>query len=54
VSVGGSVARAAFGALRRAAVEVLEAGTFSYTEDAMPGAEIAALMAQDHLDGRED
>jgi 2-methylisocitrate lyase-like PEP mutase family enzyme len=54
VSVGGSFARAAFGALRRAAVEVLEAGTFSYTEDAMPGAEIAALMAQDHLDGRED
>ena len=54
VSVGGSFARAAFGALRRAAVEVLEAGTFSYTEDAMPGAEIAALMAQDHLDGRDD
>ncbi|MCP9481222.1 isocitrate lyase/phosphoenolpyruvate mutase family protein [Shimia sp. CNT1-13L.2] len=54
VSVGGSFARAAFGAVRRAAVEVLEVGTFSYTEDAMPGAEIAALMAQDHLDGRDD
>ncbi|GAA6163126.1 oxaloacetate decarboxylase [Pelagimonas sp. KU-00592-HH] len=54
VSVGGSFARAAFGALRRAAVEVMERGTFSYTLDAMPGAEIAALMAQDHLDGRDD
>lgn len=54
VSVGGSFARAAFGAVRRAAAEVLEAGTFSYTDRAMPGAEIAALMAQEHLDGRED
>lgn len=54
VSVGGSFARAAFGALRRAALEVMEGGTFSYTDSAMPGAEIAALMAQDHLGGRED
>ncbi|MFS4438648.1 isocitrate lyase/PEP mutase family protein [Paracoccaceae bacterium GXU_MW_L88] len=43
ISVGGSFARAAFGALKRAAEEV-RAGSFTYAEDAMPGAEIAALM----------
>ncbi|PSL18964.1 isocitrate lyase/PEP mutase family protein [Shimia abyssi] len=45
VSVGGSFARAAFGAVRRAAMEVLDSGSFTYAEDAMPGAEIAALMS---------
>lgn len=47
VSVGGSFARTAFGALGRAATEVLENGTFTYAEDAMPGAELAALMSQE-------
>lgn len=45
ISVGGSFARAAFGAVRRAAMEVLGDGTFAYAEAAMPGAEIEALMS---------
>ncbi len=45
ISVGGSFARAAFGAVRAAAREVLEEGRFGYAETAMPGAEIAALMS---------
>lgn len=45
VSVGGSFARAAFGAVRRAALEVFEKGTFGYASDAMPGVDIAALMS---------
>lgn len=45
ISVGGSFARAAFGAVRRAATEVLGDGTFGYAEAAMPGAEIEALMS---------
>lgn len=48
ISVGGSLARTALGALTRAAREVLDQGTFSYVEDAMPGADIAALMARGH------
>lgn len=47
ISVGGSFARAAFGAVRDAAQEVLGAGTFGYSERAMPGAEIAAVMKGD-------
>lgn len=45
VSVGGSFARAALGALMRAAREVRSAGTFSYAADALPGAEIFELMS---------
>lgn len=44
VSVGGSFARAALGGLQSAAREVLEHGTFGYTDWAMPGGEIAAVM----------
>src|SRR5215212_5069448 len=44
ISVGGSMARAALGALMRAAREVKEAGTFTYAADALPGAEIVPLM----------
>jgi 2-methylisocitrate lyase-like PEP mutase family enzyme len=44
VSTGGSLARAAFGALDRAAKEILSTGSFDYTQDAMPGADLAALM----------
>ncbi len=47
ISVGGSFARAALGALRRAAQEVQEHGTFDYALDALPDAEVAALMSQD-------
>ena len=45
VSVGGSFARAALGALVRAAREVREAGTFGYARDAIPDAEASAFMA---------
>lgn len=52
ISVGGSFARAALGALRRAGQEVLEHGTFSYSEQAIPDAAVAALMAQDRMQSR--
>lgn len=45
ISVGGSFARAAWGGLLRAAQEVRDHGTFDYADDAMPGAAVAALMA---------
>jgi 2-methylisocitrate lyase-like PEP mutase family enzyme len=47
ISVGGSFARAAMGALKRAANEVLQAGTFNYAADAIPDAELAQMMSQD-------
>jgi len=46
ISVGGSFARAALGALVRAAQEVKEKGTFSYAADAIPHAEVSAYMAK--------
>lgn len=52
VSVGGSFARAALGAIQRAGVEVLESGTFSYTDLAMPGREISDLMSSEPQDNR--
>lgn len=47
ISVGGSFARAALGGFVRAAREVKEQGTFSYSADAIPGAEIGRYMAGD-------
>ncbi|MFO1208489.1 MAG: isocitrate lyase/phosphoenolpyruvate mutase family protein [Amaricoccus sp.] len=47
ISVGGSFARAAFGALMRAADEVKSLGTFTYAENAIPDAAISRLMSQD-------
>jgi 2-methylisocitrate lyase-like PEP mutase family enzyme len=47
ISVGGSFARAALGALLRAAEEVKSAGTFTYAADAIPGPAISRLMSQD-------
>ncbi|MGD9510856.1 MAG: oxaloacetate decarboxylase [Geminicoccaceae bacterium] len=44
ISVGGSFARAALGALKRAALEVRERGTFGYAEDAMPAREAEGYM----------
>jgi 2-methylisocitrate lyase-like PEP mutase family enzyme len=44
ISVGGSFARAALGALVRAAREVREHGTFTYSSDAMPAGEAASYM----------
>lgn len=40
ISVGGSFARAALGALMRAAREVRSSGTFTYAADALPGSVI--------------
>ncbi|MBO6560398.1 MAG: isocitrate lyase/phosphoenolpyruvate mutase family protein [Nisaea sp.] len=45
ISVGGSFARAALGALKRAAEEVLQRGTFTYAADAIPNQEITELMS---------
>lgn len=47
ISVGGSFARAAFGALMRAAHEVKSFGTFTYAEDAISDAALSQLMSQD-------
>lgn len=44
ISVGGSFARAALGALKRAALEVKERGTFGYAQDAMPAREAEGYM----------
>lgn len=53
ISVGGSFARAALGALMRAAEEVLTLGRFDYTATAAPGKEIAAMMS-DRVLARRD
>lgn len=46
ISVGGSFARAALGALIRAAEEVRDSGTFGYAADAVPDKVVSAIMAQ--------
>lgn len=46
ISVGGSMARAALGALMRAAREVRESGTFNYAAEALPGSVIMPLMSE--------
>lgn len=45
ISVGGAFARAALGAFMRAAIEVKENGTFTFSADAIPGAEASSYMA---------
>jgi 2-methylisocitrate lyase-like PEP mutase family enzyme len=47
ISVGGSLARAALGALVRAAREVKEQGTFTYATDALPHAEAHRYMTDE-------
>lgn len=47
ISVGGSFARAAFGALRRAAQEVMTNGTFNYSSEAISGKELLGLLTED-------
>jgi 2-methylisocitrate lyase-like PEP mutase family enzyme len=44
ISVGSALCRAAYGALFRAAREMKEQGTFTFANDAVPFAEIDALM----------
>lgn len=46
ISVGGSFARAAIGALMRAAEEVRTCGTFTYAADAIPDSVVSKLMVQ--------
>jgi 2-methylisocitrate lyase-like PEP mutase family enzyme len=45
VSTGASLARAAYGALMRAAHEMLDHGTFGYTAEAMHGADLNRIFA---------
>ncbi len=45
ISVGGAFARAALGAFVRAAVEVKDNGTFTFSTDAIPNAEASGYMA---------
>ena len=52
ISVGGSFARAAIGAMMRAAQEVHETGTFSYADQAVPDAAVAGMMRSDKVDDR--
>ncbi|WP_291730005.1 isocitrate lyase/phosphoenolpyruvate mutase family protein [Leisingera sp. F5] len=46
ISTGGSLARAALGALRRAGEEILQEGSFAYAAQAYPGGELASLMSR--------
>jgi 2-methylisocitrate lyase-like PEP mutase family enzyme len=50
VSLGSSLARAAFGALQRAAQEVLATGTFAFARDAMPYGALNALFARERAE----
>jgi 2-methylisocitrate lyase-like PEP mutase family enzyme len=44
VSIGGSLARATFATVRRAAEEMSRDGTFGFTQDAVPDAELSAFF----------
>ena len=44
VSIGGSLARATFATIRRAAEEMAHSGTFRFSRDAIPDAEMCALF----------
>ncbi|MFF0949394.1 oxaloacetate decarboxylase [Rhizobium leguminosarum] len=52
VSVGGSFARAALGALMRAAMEVKTTGTFEYADDALSAAFASQLMSREKRQDR--
>ena len=52
ISIGGSLARYAYGAAMRAAEQVLHSGRFGYAADAMPGAQIFALMSDEKCEER--
>ncbi len=45
ISVGGALARAALGAVLRAGREIKERGTFTFANDAVPFADVNAMMA---------
>lgn len=52
ISVGGSFARAAYGAMMGAAEEVLQAGTFDAAAQAVSGAVMSSMMSDEKLDER--
>ncbi|HEY2091596.1 MAG TPA: isocitrate lyase/phosphoenolpyruvate mutase family protein [Thermoanaerobaculia bacterium] len=45
ISVGGALARAALGAFLRAAKEMRDQGTFTFTKDAVSSSDVAAMLA---------
>ncbi len=47
ISVGGALARLAYGAVQEAALEMLDRGTFRFTERALPQAEVERFMTGD-------
>lgn len=49
ISVGGSFARAALGAMMRAAQEVLNEGSFDYASAAVPDREVSAMMSDEAM-----
>jgi 2-methylisocitrate lyase-like PEP mutase family enzyme len=48
ISIGGAMARAAMGALKRAGAEMLEHGTFNYAKEALAGKDLNALFTSKH------
>jgi 2-methylisocitrate lyase-like PEP mutase family enzyme len=54
VSLGSSLARAAYGAFLRAAHEIHDDGTFGLCEQAIPYAEINAMFKPSHARKRSD
>ncbi|MBV9022373.1 MAG: isocitrate lyase/phosphoenolpyruvate mutase family protein [Streptomycetaceae bacterium] len=53
ISVGSAMSRAAFGALYRAAREIRDHGTFTFGADALPYAEVNAMLASAGPDAPE-
>jgi 2-methylisocitrate lyase-like PEP mutase family enzyme len=45
VSIGGSLARATFGVIRRAAEEIIERGTFDFSQEQIPDDELCRIFA---------
>lgn len=45
ISIGGSLARATLGLVRRAAQEMLEEGSFNFASDQIPDAELSKLFS---------
>ncbi len=52
ISVGGSLARYALGAVMRAAQEIRTQGTFTYARDVLPDAQLASILSPDTLTDR--
>ena len=48
VSIGGSLARATFGLIRRAAAEIRDHGTFTYAREQVPDSELCRFFAGRH------